>query len=176
MASRLIAEGSEVRLLVLLDTGNPVFLRKLGTLAINFNKLKFHIKQLGRMRGPEKRRYALERVRGVLERGAGLLRIDTPTRPSTHTVYGIIDRTAMNYEPKPYSGDVVLFQPEERPGCDYRPGWVDVVQGEFDAHDVPGAHTTMLYEPNVQELGAKLRACLERAQRGKRARPQIGGK
>jgi len=51
-----------------------------------------------------------------------------------------------------------------------------VVQGEFDAYDVPGAHTTMLYEPNVQELGAKLRACLERAQRGKRARPQIGGK
>jgi hypothetical protein len=78
---------------------------------------------------------------------------------------GIIDATAMNYEPLPYAGDTALFQPIERPTIfDYRPGWADTVRGELLAFDVPGGHHTMLQQPNVRVLGEKLRAWLERAQ------------
>jgi thioesterase domain-containing protein len=60
---------------------------------------------------------------------------------------------------------VALFQPADRPDLlDYRPGWRDVVRGAFAAFEIPGGHRTMLEQPHVAELGARIKGCLRRAQ------------
>jgi thioesterase domain-containing protein len=43
-------------------------------------------------------------------------------------------------------------------------GWQEIVAGGVELHEVPGDHTSMLDEPNVQVLAAQLRNCLDRSQ------------
>jgi amino acid adenylation domain-containing protein len=159
VASRLIAAGETVGLLVLLHAGNPLAIRRLGKAAVKLSLAKHKLRQLGRL--SDLRSVALDRAR----KAAGRLAGRQAAAPQGHFFDGIIDATAMNYEPRPYAGDMALFQPVERPDIyDYRPGWAELVQGELTAFDVPGGHHTMLTEPHVRVLGDKLRACLERAQ------------
>jgi thioesterase domain-containing protein len=48
-----------------------------------------------------------------------------------------------------------------------------VVRGAFATFEIPGGHRTMLEEPYVAELGARMDACLRRAQmQTKRAKPK----
>jgi amino acid adenylation domain-containing protein len=165
VASRLIASGQEVGLLVLLHAGNPRHIRRLGKFAVRFSLLKHQLRKFGRMRSRELRGFAAERAGKVVAR---LLRRAAAGGPPGHYFDGIIDRTAMHYEPLPYPGDIALFQPIERPDIfDYRPGWEEIVTGTVTAYDVPGGHHTMLHEPNVRVLADKLRAALDRAQAGK---------
>jgi thioesterase domain-containing protein len=162
IASRLLAEGETVGLLVLLHAGNPVHFRRHGKAAVKFSSFKHQLRLLGRMRHKELRDFAAERAKRLLARISPKA---DETAPTGHYFDGIIDRTAMHYEPKPYAGDAVLFQPIDRPQVfDHRAGWAEIVQGEFSDFDIPGGHHTMLYEPNVQELAARLAECLERAQ------------
>jgi thioesterase domain-containing protein len=169
VASRLIAEGQEVGLLVLLHAGNPVQIRRIGKLAARISTLKHHLGRLGRMPSKGLRDLALERARRAFARGLRRVGLPAPAVPIGHYFSGIIDATAMNYVPQPYAGDIALFQPVERPDVyDYRMGWLEVVQGELFAYDIPGGHMTMLHEPNVQELAAQLRACLDHVQSRRR--------
>ncbi len=74
-----------------------------------------------------------------------------------------------NYAPQPYPGKMVLFRAMERNEfdpyyADPELGWGLFAAGGLEVHDVPGDHTGILKEPNVQVMAAKLRACLERAE------------
>jgi amino acid adenylation domain-containing protein len=169
VASRLITDGQQVGLLVLLHAGNPAHIRRLGKFAVGYSTLKHQLRRLGRLRDKNSRDLALERARLGLARILRRFGLPAPPGPVGHYFSGIIDATAINYVPQPYAGDIALFQPLERPDVyDYRAGWLKVIQGELFAYDVPGGHHTMLHEPNVQELAARLRACLDHVQSRRR--------
>ena len=67
------------------------------------------------------------------------------------------------YVPGPYPGRIALFRSSENPAPDLRLGWGSVVAGPVDVCVVPGTHTSILMEPNVQILAEKLSHCLREA-------------
>jgi thioesterase domain-containing protein len=164
VAYQLEEAGEEVGLLVLVHATNPVHFLRIGNLALGWSKLKHHLATLLRLKGRRRRRYAMDRVAGVFDRVAEWFHLP-PASAEVVALNKIIDHAAIGYAPKPYSGDVALFQPADRPDVlDYRPGWREVVRGGFAAFEIAGAHRTMLEYPNVVELAARMNACLRRAQ------------
>jgi amino acid adenylation domain-containing protein len=74
---------------------------------------------------------------------------------------------AKNYLPPVYSGKVTLFRctdvlPRYQPFLESDPtwGWKNISSQPVDIHMIPGAHETMIVEPNVQVLAQKLKACI----------------
>ncbi|HSN89312.1 MAG TPA: thioesterase domain-containing protein, partial [Thermoanaerobaculia bacterium] len=73
------------------------------------------------------------------------------------------------YRPSLYPEGITLLRASERPDLPESPveevlGWSEAVEGPIEAHTVPGNHLTLLAEPNVRELAARLRLYLEQAQ------------
>jgi thioesterase domain-containing protein len=71
-----------------------------------------------------------------------------------------------DYVPRRYGGRVALFRVNRRSelrAIDPLLGWGQVVSRGPDVHDVPGTHLTMVFEPHVRTLAAKLANCLEDA-------------
>ena len=70
---------------------------------------------------------------------------------------------AMNYQPRPWTGQVTLFraevQPDPRLPMDL--GWTPLAQGGLEVYQLPGDHDLVFREPNIQVLAAQLRARLE---------------
>ncbi len=79
-------------------------------------------------------------------------------------------------KPKNYQGKVTLFRATEKlinndPLIDDTPniekhsdplfGWSERVEGEIVVHDVPGGHSSCLYEPNAQVLAEKIEAYIQ---------------
>ena len=164
VASQLQAAGQEVGLLVLVHAMNPGHFRRIGAAAIEGRRFEHHFRELARRRGRARWGYAAARTHGALRRVARAAW--RAVSPDPRVAFEVaLDRAAIAYEPEPYRGDVVLFQPAERWAlADCRPGWAEVIEGGFTALDVPGKHATVLEQPNVRELGAKLGTCLRRAQ------------
>jgi thioesterase domain-containing protein len=84
-----------------------------------------------------------------------------------------------NYRPPIYKGNVVLFRPALDEAYALQPGrvvnigggfvdhanyWGAFVAGGIDVEVVTGDHDSMVLEPHVRALAAKLRVRLERAQ------------
>lgn len=73
----------------------------------------------------------------------------------------------MEYHPKPCPGKVTLFRAMGQgvfTRHDTELGWTPLAEGGVETHHIPGSHLTILYEPHVRELAARLNACLERAE------------
>ncbi len=139
VAHQLMENGEEVGLLVLVHATNPVHFLRIGTAALWWSKLKHHLATLWRLEGRRRRRYAMDRVAGVFDRIAE--RFHRPPAIAEFVALNkILDHAALRYAPKPYGGDVALFQPANRPDVlDYRPGWRDVVRGAFAAFEIAGS-------------------------------------
>jgi amino acid adenylation domain-containing protein len=151
---QLAALGQEVGLIVLVHAVNPVHLREIGTIAIELSKAKHHLGHVLR-RGRDKRwSYAHNHFRDGLKRATQTLYGAAPQQSSFSAA---LVQAAYRYRPAPSACPVALFQPADRPAVlDYRPGWRQLLAGEFAAYDVPGTHRTMLEEPSVRELAARL--------------------
>jgi thioesterase domain-containing protein/acyl carrier protein len=72
------------------------------------------------------------------------------------------------YVPNVYTGRVTLFRARTRPlfrlhGYDL--GWRELAAGGLEIIVIPGNHNSILNEPYVKVLAARLRACLRKAQR-----------
>ena len=84
-------------------------------------------------------------------------------------VYRANVRALRQYRPGLYPEGLTLLRAEERlplaeTVAEENLGWSQTVEGPIEAHTVPGNHLTLLAEPNVRELAARLRLCLEQAQ------------
>lgn len=162
VAAQLRGEGAEVPLLLLIHSVNPTEFGRIGGLRLRWSKLRFHAGQLMRS-GSAGGQYLRERVQGVLED----LRLSRARQaPGTQgALRAGLDGAAYGYVPPGYDGDVLLFEPRERPGLpDARTSWSPIVRGRFAARLIAGGHRTMLQQPHVAELAEVMRAALVEAQ------------
>lgn len=171
MAQQLQSAGEEVAMLALFDTPGPgayklkpKHLRVLGHL---HNLIKFGKPYLDKQMQRRKRR---AQIHNQPSQAKESLEVDKQAFRRLAVL------SAKEYHHKPYPGPITLFALKERsamtdslfdPAVGYVDpllGWGKVAQQQIEAHYYPGAHTTILREPQVKALGEQLRICLDKAQ------------
>ena len=172
MAQQLVAQGQEVALIALFDT----FLKK----GSNVKLLPFsqRLKLLWNLELSEfwtRVHFKIKiKFNRLLSRYFPKTNITEQVKsqylPHTYTDYPIkLLRDA--YTPESYSGTVVLFQAIDSPisisiTYSFDPlevQWRKLVNGELVIYNIPGNHTGILEEPNVQFLAEKLTGCIDKA-------------
>jgi thioesterase domain-containing protein/acyl carrier protein len=179
MACQLKAAGQEVGLLALIDSPYPgpdrtrPVHRRARSQARKFWRLT--VQNLQRLRALEPRAvpgFLRQRLINIGMRVAGVaafrwsVRFQRPLLPAFRDLRGVLLHAGWSYRPRPYPGRVTLFRAaDDRPsrGADPFSGWRQVAGGGVEVHEVAGGHNTMMREPHVQSLSARLSACLERA-------------
>ena len=179
MAYQLEQQGEEVALLVLLDTPSPT----VPTLTVP-DRIVLLRRRLARM-GPQ---YVLQATQKKAVESLTRLKQMT-SKPVRHTLLPSDFRSesvgeafmlaVKNYRPPIYKGNVVLFRPALDEAYALQPGrvvnigggfvdhanyWGEFVAGGIDVEVVTGDHDSMVLEPHVRALAAKLRVRLETAQ------------
>jgi thioesterase domain-containing protein len=174
MAQQLLADGEEVALLAMLDTALP----RAPVLTAN-ERARIHWDRI-RRRGPAYlTEWARNTSRWELAQLAKRLRgNDAEHMPSefrSEEIGAAFRRALARYELRPYPGVVTLFRPKLDIAHVLGPGRMTNSQREFvfhdngwgpyaarvDVHEVPGDHDSLVLEPNVRVLAAKLRECIQ---------------
>lgn len=172
LARQFQAQGQEVALLAILDSGPPKKGRtdspgKNGSsrsLSHYARRLVFHLQngEVNRLVADNTRvivRNATRRLEAMVEyvRGSAydrrLRRIE-----DAHA------KAQSNYVPYAYPGRITLIQSSEfnaRADKDWHLNWSNLARGGMDVHVVEGNHITMFEEPQVQSLGESLRASID---------------
>jgi amino acid adenylation domain-containing protein len=73
------------------------------------------------------------------------------------------DRAFVNYVPRPYNGDVLLFRASKQlPGllAERSLGWKPVIKGHLEIRELPGHQQNILVEPRVRRLAEELQSRL----------------
>ena len=170
MARQLRAAGREVALVALLDTQAPDPARGAGL--SDWDLLGAFAQGLGlrdrlTVRGEEElRERGLDaQLAGLLEqaRAAGVLPPDLEPADigRIFAVHRGNSRALRGYAPAPYAGRVVLFRAAERGDRNALSRGGDGLAAGLEVHEVPGDHLTLVREPDVQGLAARLRDCLD---------------
>ncbi len=172
VAQHLTAAGEEVRLIVMVDTWAPGYLKRLPPVRRFLADLAYRWQwQLTELRAGGDRttrvlfnnRYA--RRLGLLRLGRMLpvLRQHLEDDPFGWHV-GYLARHAAHYTPSTYKGAVLLFHNLEQPdGRLLSPdlGWRDVLTGPFKVAGVPGGHRTVFHPPGASIMAAHITAFLD---------------
>ncbi|MEO5866157.1 MAG: thioesterase domain-containing protein, partial [Sphingomonas sp.] len=165
-AAHMRAQGDDVELLMLVHAFHPVKSRQIGEIRFFVSKFRFHIEQSMAQPAGQRLRYFRERLRGLSDAAALRGGREAVLQPKLRTQ---LDRAAMRYDPVPYAGDVILFQPSDHPAVlDFVEDWRALVRGRFDAHIVNGGHRTMLEPPNVDHFADLLNDALRTVSRAPR--------
>jgi len=171
IAQLLMQDGEKVNLLALLDTFAPGQVPK----AHFFERIQLHVNNLRSLKAQNWPSYFHQRYNNLIVRLSGI----QPLRRFIHFL-GLVpsDASSMNriaalrYDYHGYPGKLVIFRVKDRPEyvrTDLISGWQKYA-AEVEVHDVPGTHATLLNEPNVAVLAAKLAKCLMDSQaNGQRA-------
>lgn len=157
MASQLVEEGEEVGLVAILGTGVPLSVsmpwvyEQVRFLSRYWQDFKTNILQPFL---PYKERMKLapgqDQPRGL---------------PPLLRVLMAHNRAALRFEPKPYTGKLTLFETLDqqfRTPLDASRGWKRLSTKPVETHLVSGNHLSILDEPHVRDLAAKLTQCLNR--------------
>lgn len=157
-AVQLQAAGVEPACVVLLDSQNPVFYSRIGSLSTEMSKAFFYTKQaLTEVRPPHRATLAQRFLRLITCRDRNRL----PSEGAVESQLGqrMVDNAAYRYKPSQYSGDVLLLQPRQRPArVDHARGWRAVVTGKLILEEVDGTHEEMLDRRNARTLARVIAA------------------
>jgi thioesterase domain-containing protein/acyl carrier protein len=187
VARQLRAQGQEVSLLVLFDGVNPAasqdqtrlerLKERTSRMAV---RVRFHASNLARRGSANILPYLRDRWKWLRFRSRiGMwsasyqvhqrLGRDLPRwmrKPDD-----ILIQCFRQYRPEPYSGRVLLFRHASRPeGAPKDPllGWAGLLTGKFEVCEVPGDHSQIFAEPNVDVMAAKLSESLLEVQKPRR--------
>jgi aspartate racemase len=177
MARLLHQAGDEVGLLALFDTYNPAVAGHASRMGILWQRAKFHVGNLLKLRPRELKAYFKEKIR-VAKYGelSNLLQGEkalpakeddrgnfSGTTNSVTRLQQINDKATENYCPKPYDGQLVIFKPHVNYNflSDPQMGWSGLVSGELNVVELPVNPHAMLVSPFVNHLGAVLRQKLD---------------
>jgi aspartate racemase len=158
MAAQLEAEGQETGLLVILDTWDILTMNALWVVDYYLRRLRY----LRRQSRETQIKAVTKKIRGLVRKMAERVSPNSQTAEShAHdnpwkTGY----KPHVDFVPKHFSGNVTVYrihnQPYYRSG-DETLGWAKRVEGRVDVEYVPGKHSTILRDPNVQVLAQNLR-------------------
>jgi amino acid adenylation domain-containing protein len=165
IAQRLRRHGHEVALVALMDTYNFSRMKRPVLSRFLCQKIAFHWANMREIPLWSWPRYFSHKLR--VARGGEMLSLlrmvtrsstDRP-RASQESVQDINEKAAEFYEPKPYTGHVMVFKPKVN--YDFYPdrqmGWGDLVTGRLDVVELPVHPHAMLAEPYVQILANHLK-------------------
>ncbi|MEO6036501.1 MAG: thioesterase domain-containing protein, partial [Verrucomicrobiota bacterium] len=177
MGHQLLAAGQEIALIALIETPAP---------APSYSNIRYYGRRVGcllSMKPREWNRYLGEKVkyyRGVKrENEMRFRKVDkseadatTVEKSSEHLaqlehVYHTNIEALNFYDVRRYPRKVILFNAKENDPAqvaDPLYGWPSLA-ADIEAHIVPGNHDTILMEPHVKVLAAKLADCLARSQK-----------
>jgi len=186
MSQQLQRQGERVGLLALIDTPAPSFVNKSIDDATLFAG---RVREIGRELGLDltitreeiEHLERQEQIDYLIEymKGKGLLSEDMDEQWIGRYLEGLRarERAVLVYKPDYCEGRITLFraseiEPEviklhEEQGLDLDDpslGWGQIASETVEVHYVPGFHETIMFEPNVQTLGAKLKECIERVE------------
>ncbi len=166
-ARQLTEKGHEVALLVLFDTLNPAT-RQLSArenpFEVRLQKIKFLANELRGLRPRNIEKYLLEKMHGLryrFQRTASTVESATRIRVNAGRLENseqIVQAAIDQYQPPPYSGRVAFFNAAARPAgsaWELSRGWQHLAR-ELEVHEVPGDHSSMFLEPNVDTLASKV--------------------
>jgi thioesterase domain-containing protein/acyl carrier protein len=177
MTRQLRAAGEEVALLCLLDTPLPVS-RELWL----SEKVQMHLQLIARQKHRYFWNWISNRAKWEYQKLVKRFRPESaPSEPAQYhsaTIHQAFLRACDLYQVPDYHGKMLLLRPRQKPTHVFGPdrminhdrrfifpdnGWsqhgVDV-----DVQEVSGDHDSMVLEPNVRTLAAKLRKAIDRAE------------
>lgn len=175
MARQLVAAGESVPLLVMLDSQNPIHYFDYspdGRASFLYQKFKFHLRKLARLRRTGLRRYIQERLADLQRRRDQRLWNNVYQHgkrlpeDQLGDMGSLVHPAAMKYKPQPYSGRVMFFQSSDWPRGGYwkfRLGWPQLVGGPMEVHTIDAEHEEMLHDPHVDGISGPILACLAEA-------------
>jgi thioesterase domain-containing protein len=154
-AVQLTEAGEEVGVVVMLDALNLQEFMARPPKRLLASRLRFHWKRLTSGALQDRWGYLAERV---AERAANLhLGANALWSEKLHNA-------ALRYQPREYSGRVLFFEPVERLDiAGIEESWAGVAQPRREIQRVQGNHESVLQEPMVAELAARIRRCVEEA-------------
>ncbi|MEI6083172.1 MAG: amino acid adenylation domain-containing protein [Verrucomicrobiota bacterium] len=167
MARQLRHAGEDVAFVGFFDTYNPTKAGQASRAAVLWQRTKFHVSNLRKLRSRELKRYLVEKFR-VAKDGElmNLLKRDSPTSDvgDFSALQEINDRAAGQFQPQPYAGPVLVFKTQVTYNflSDPKMGWGELVTGELDVVELPVNPHAMLVEPFVKHLATALRQRLDR--------------
>ncbi len=183
MAQQLHAQGQDVALVALLDTGPPGYLQSLArTTLLRFQvksyleRFQYHATNLffrpGRLEYIRSKSARIKRrVKSKLWRAR--FRAHTSAGSSLPIELQRVSEanwlSIREYVPRTYPGHVDLFLASRKSVGEYgdvEGGWRNLALAGVQVHSVAGDHLSILEEPDVYDLAEKLGACLSAAQRG----------
>ena len=162
MAHQLLKQGRKVAFLGLWDTYPPGPNRQAAFL----DRVKIHQDNLRGLNPRQVLGYIKDRWTSLLIRATSLAPIRSFMKRinySSKNTYMAARISTQGFNPDPYPGDVFLFKVAERPQYvvwDPMEPWQKLVLGKMEIREVPGEHSTMLFEPYVQNLAHQLNDCL----------------
>ncbi|MFN0241291.1 MAG: type I polyketide synthase [Planctomycetota bacterium] len=176
MALQLTSAGEQVAFLAMLDTALPSSprLSAIDRARVNWDRI--------RQRGPayvtewarDKLRWEIAQLRKHYRSRAELM----PSEFRSEEIGNAFRRALARYELRHYTGEITLFRPKIEVAHVLGIGRELNVRREFVHHEngwsphcdrvrvneVPGDHDSMVLEPNVRVLAAKLRKCIHAAE------------
>ena len=185
MARVLQERGEEVALLALFDTyapGYPKLLPGTSELSVRFwrlaQRVRHHVVTIRTLEPDERWPYIIEKTtkaRNLLRRSTRNSRKIIKRRvlkslgrrlpEALRETQNAIIVASRTYRPQPYPGVISLFRADEQPRGFYKDatlGWGDLAEGGLEIHEVPGMHGTLVVEPRVRFVVAKLQPYLQR--------------
>lgn len=169
MARQLTLEGEEVAPLIMLDGHNQAYYKNPLRDGRYTGRIKYHLANIIHSDVRQGSAYILDRfeeARRKLERTLWQFSSDHGSNGKASTMHNadpVVHPAFHRYEPKSYSGRMVMLQSSDWPEgtyFDFALGWKNLVQGRIDFHRIPGNHPSMFTEPNVNILARQLRDCL----------------
>ena len=160
VAQQLARGGHDVGLLVLADAHHPRFVTP--ELTKRYKVWRRRIRKLVRRRGAVKA--AGQRARQTVTRARPVSFV-----PGSNIPHDVAATTAREraYRPVASHAPVAIFSTKSFRDKTQLPdlGWADLLRGDWTCDQVPGTHRTMIAEPSVHVLAAKLAVRVDEAQR-----------
>jgi amino acid adenylation domain-containing protein len=171
LAQKLQKAGRDVQALILLDAEGPDGRARVGRV----RRVAVHLGEILRHGWPYIRAQLMAR-REANAQDAAHQRLQGADGPdgdvSAVDIGGVEDFVAANmiaieaYNPQPYTRCLTIYraghdQFDSKRALETGLGWSSIAAGGFDLTDVPGDHLGILDEPNVQTLGAHIKAVLD---------------
>jgi amino acid adenylation domain-containing protein len=175
MARQLQAQDQEVGLVALLDGfadsySMPLPARLARRARIQLRRIWRNARGFSQVRGWDRLDYIGRKTRNLARQGksrmwqALAIRDEGQMRDALRDVEESARLAESRYVPQVYAGRVTLFRAAQRsPDHDPQEGWKEIAAGGVDVHDVPGAHLSILSEPNVGILAKELKVCMQAA-------------